>query len=283
MALIHPRMLKTVVALGALGEDGKFLPTGTGFFFAFRETIDAERGETTDWLFVVTNRHVVEGGESLSVRINREPETASPPTLLSLGEAASWIFHPRGADVAAHVVSLPWIQQSGVQDQIFLWPYNALFVSEMKKHGLSEGDGVFLLGFPLGLVGEERNYVIVKQGGIARIQDLLAGNANTFLVDALAFPGNSGGPVLNVPNTAAVDGTQSLNLSRLIGMVTSYVPYREAAISEQTKQPRVIFEENSGLAHVVPVDDIYATAQEAVKLMRHQIQMGSQSASDPAG
>ncbi|MEN6615143.1 MAG: hypothetical protein ABFD12_01160 [Syntrophorhabdus sp.] len=38
----------------------------------------------------------------------------------------------------------------------------------------------------------------------------------------------------------------------LVGIVSSFIPYREVAVSEQTRRPRIVFEENSGLANLVP-------------------------------
>jgi hypothetical protein len=48
--------------------------------------------------------------------------------------------------------------------------------------------------------------------------------------------------------------------------VQSYVPYQDLAVSLQTKRPRVVFEENSGLAAVHPVDLIEETIQIYLKL-----------------
>ena len=120
--------------------------------------------------------------------------------------------------------------------------------------GFSEGDGIYILGFPMNLVGEGRNYVIAREGSIARIRDALAGTMNEFLVDALVFPGNSGGPVILRPELTSIKGTASQKRSYLIGMVKSYIPYQDVAISRQTKRVRIIFEENSGLASVIPMD-----------------------------
>jgi hypothetical protein len=39
--------------------------------------------------------------------------------------------------------------------------------------GLSEGDGVDVLGFPMGLTGQGEDDVIVRQGAIARVRDTL--------------------------------------------------------------------------------------------------------------
>ena len=47
----------------------------------------------------------------------------------------------------------------------------------------------------------------------------------------------------------------------LIGMVSSFIPYRDVAISVQTKRPRIIFEENAGLCNVVPAEIILELLQ----------------------
>lgn len=101
-----------------------------------------------------------------------------------------------------------------------------------------------------------QDFVIVRSGAIARIRDCLAGQRETFLVDGFVFPGNSGGPVVLRTEMNAIEGTQPQHNAFLIGMVRSYVPYNEVAVSEQTHLPRVMFQENSGLAEVIPMDDI---------------------------
>jgi hypothetical protein len=47
-----------------------------------------------------------------------------------------------------------------------------------------------------------------------------------------------------------------INEYRVIGIVSSYIPYQDAAISPQTKRPRIVFEENSGLTSVVPTEEL---------------------------
>ena len=66
---------------------------------------------------------------------------------------------------------------------------------------LAEGDGAFIIAFPLGLVGKQQNYPIVRFGVVSRIQDWLRGDKTTFLIDVPAFPGNSGSPVIVKPET----------------------------------------------------------------------------------
>jgi hypothetical protein len=79
------------------------------------------------------------------------------------------------------------------------------------------------------------------------------------VVDALVFPGNSGGPVILKPELMSIEGTKSNNKSVIIGVIKSYIPYRDVAVSEQTGLPRIIFEDNSGLSIVEPIDHIIET------------------------
>lgn len=80
------------------------------------------------------------------------------------------------------------------------------------------------------------------------------------LADAFVFPGNSGGPVLYEPPIKITGNglitSPFINEEHLIGLVSEFISYPETAVSIHTKRPRVIFEENSGLAIIVPVDAI---------------------------
>ena len=60
-----------------------------------------------------------------------------------------------------------------------------------------EGDFIYALGFPMGLVSKDRQHVMVRSGIIARIRDLYENRSTDFTVDAFVFPGNSGGPLVN--------------------------------------------------------------------------------------
>ena len=108
----------------------------------------------------------------------------------------------------------------------------------------------------MGIVSPQSNHVISRSGSIARIRDLLANRQSSFLIDANIFPGNSGGPVVTRPEISSIQGTTSINRAALVGVVKSYIPYNDVAISQQTGNPRVMFEENSGLALVETVDSV---------------------------
>ena len=243
MALLNPGSLSGVVSLVA-GERS----VGTAFLYD-RSLTDRPNQQIT---FMVTNNHVVEAGAT-HVRFNRIDGGTGLVTAQEATRAGVDWFRHGTADVA--VLPLPPespLATTGGADHLHFADNLTPTTEEWQR--VTEGYGVFVLGFPMGLVGAQRTYPIVRHGVIARIQDWRRGDARSFLIDSTAFPGNSGGPVLLQPEAMGLEGTESIRRSLLLGIVSSYIPYADVAVSTQTGRPRVTFEENSGLAEVVPID-----------------------------
>ena len=259
MALLPVGYLKAVVSLGV--QEKSFKHIGTGFLY--HHPVSNFEGRTAYRTFLVTNRHVVADQSVSHVRFDRITDgTVDIQPIVSL-TSADWILHPSGEDIAVRSVSNPSPLMEGrdiVKPEIFLGDVGAP-TSEEWRH-IMEGNGVFVIGFPLGLTGMSRIHPIVRQGVISRIQDWFNGDESTFLVDSPAFPGNSGGPVILKPENVALRGSEPLTYALLIGMISKNISSREVAISTQTNRPRIVFEENTGLAEVVPIDRI----KEAIDL-----------------
>jgi hypothetical protein len=77
----------------------------------------------------------------------------------------------------------------------------------------------------------------------------------SFYIDGTVFPGNSGSPVFMRPSPYYLKGKE-YHLSpnplsfHLLGLISSYIPYQDRAVSLQTMKERIIFEENTGLSRV---------------------------------
>jgi hypothetical protein len=213
---------------------------------------------------LVTARHVVaghvgQGAADIFVRVNSKDPAKAEGFALTAHPApgeSGWFFAPASKDIAAIQVNLQLLQDRGLQVNFFPNDTAVATRSKLKELEVSAGDGVFVLGFPMNLTGAQRNYVVVRQGSIARISNLLDGTSDTFLLDSFVFPGNSGGPVVLRPEMVSITGTKSQANAYLVGAVIAYEPYSEIAVSIQTKQPRIVFQENSGLADVLPIDDV---------------------------
>ncbi len=267
MSLITEYFFDTVVALGIPSPDNSIRYTATGFLYGYPAGKN-EKGEPAYWVFLVTNRHVVEGSTDIIVRFNALPGAESPTYRISMNDSEQTthlVVHPDSElDVAVLVIDafVPKMEESGIKRSFVCEGAHTTTLDEMRNSEFGEGNEVFVLGFPLGMAGITQNYVILRQGTIARIRDWYRDDAKSFLIDSLIFPGNSGGPVFSKPVFASYGGKPHLGL-KLIGMVSGYLPYTEIASSPQTGRPKIVFEENSGLAEVVPIDAILKTVSIA--------------------
>ncbi len=270
MALLPPIFLDTVVALGVGDDPAQRQWIGTGFIFGMLSLPAADPKQYILWL--ITNKHVLEGLKVIYIKFNSAADPDSKDyrvVLISSNGRPRWIGHPSSTvDVAAIVINPTFLKEEQRKFAFFQSDSHIMTKEQMARTKITEGDRVFVLGFPMGLVTAERQYVICRGGYIARIRDYIESKANDFLVDATVFPGNSGGPVIICPSAIAIHGTSTIPKADLIGIVKAYVPYRDMAISQQTKRPRIMFEENSGLTSVDTVDSIIETIEHANKKLK---------------
>lgn len=255
MVQIPQGFLDAVVAIGDRSKPDKSDWIATGFLYG-RSIPEGPAGAIHP--FFVTNRHVVKGRKALRLRFNpsggapaREydsPVTDASGNLLWCGPTDTEV------DVAVTPIDLNRLQQEGIPAQVFSDSVHAATKTKMQAEGFSEGDFVYVLGFPFGDVGGDRSYVVARSGCLARVGDTLSGQRRDFLIDVPTFPGNSGGPVVSKPEALSIQGTPVRSRVFLIGITAASLNYAETAVSQQTGRPRVIFEENSGLSAVYPID-----------------------------
>ena len=178
--------------------------------------------------------------KNLAYRLNEKNGNSIlfPVSLAETVNGSSW-FLSKNADVACLFAAFK--SSSDIKS------IPAKFI--LDNSNIRDGAPVVVPGFPMGIRSEKYSNPIVRSGNIASCDSL-----NT-IIDAFVFPGNSGGPVIYVPYVKVDDKTLKssfLNSQMLIGIVSSYIPYVDVAVSMQTKRPRITFEENTGLCNVVP-------------------------------
>jgi S1-C subfamily serine protease len=279
--LIPPDFLDCVVVIGRneaspLQPSGQWVAEASGFLYG-EFMAKADETHNRYQVFLVTNRHVIEEhavmtNKPLSVKFNLKTQGSTGAYDISLKDEKgnpTWHFHPNpNIDIAIIQVDTEFLKAQGAVFRYFRSDIDVLSRAKGKELGLSEGDGVFVLGFPMGIVSPQQDYVIVRQGAIARVKDSLNDPAvNSFLIDSFIFPGNSGGPVILKPEFVSIEGAKpAIGRPYLLGVVRAYIPYTDVAISAQTKHPRVTFEENSGLTEVISADLISETIKDFRKI-----------------
>lgn len=263
MALIPKFYIDAVVSVGVRQVDNSIAWTGTGFFVNRR--IDDER----IYLYLVSNKHVFEGKASISIRMAEK----KGGELLDLDiDLNGYKTHPF-ADIAAVLITGKFIDEKNVSFSSFDIDEDAYSTKQLLDNGVDEGSLVYMLGFPMGLVNVNSKLPICRLGCIARISEEQVKEERNVMLDIQNFPGNSGSPIVNRPELAALNGSKSLKSCVLIGIVHSYIPYRENLVNMQTKQVVEVRSENSGIAWMHPVeyireviDMIYVKPAETEKL-----------------
>jgi hypothetical protein len=234
-SFLNPDVLKTVVSMEQLDSPTNSRPIGTGFIL-----------ETTNHHFIlVTAKHVIldEQGKvnpSLGWRLNEKTNVSDlVPDKQQSAFLGGW-FLSTNADLACRFIAY------GNESDFRAIPHD--FLLRQKK--VEPAAHIVIVGFPMGLRSEQYTTPILRSGIVARSA------TNELMLDAFVFPGNSGGPVVYVPTIRMGSNLHSplINDERVIGIVTDYIPFTDVGISPQTKRPRIVFEENSGLCHAVPAD-----------------------------
>ena len=250
MALIPQVYEDAVVALG-IEKNGKKVWIATGFIVARKNELE---GYNT---FLVTNKHVLNRFESLMVRFNISGKIEARDFKVNLIKdgAALYSTHPNpDVDVACVLINPNLLSEELGGLSAFDLNNMSLSWKEMIDNDVIEGTSVFSLGFPSGLVGVDTKSPLCRVGCIARNKEKIHGEG--YLIDIQNFPGSSGSPVINKIDINCLNGTKSFDRTMLIGILASYIPYKDTLISRQTGMDMQIVQENSGIAIAYTVDAI---------------------------
>lgn len=226
---------KAIVPIEVNKENEKgentLITVGTGFL------VHNDRGI----VFVVTCRHVVE--HTPQSYITFKIKEADAILALPIGsEKFHFLYHDNPAiDLA--ISAIPSI--SGATLDYYAIGLDMFMVTD----SIYEGENILFLGFPMAIGGEKATPVC-RSGIVALKKE----SEYSFLIEGNAFPGNSGSPVFL---KQSVFNFRSKSIGKatipyLIGIIKQAITYKETGISMQTGHARITFEENAGLARVIP-------------------------------
>lgn len=278
MSLIPPQYLNAVVSIEVetLNQNGEKViqPVATGFLLAKITPKTDESGHILYRIFLVTNRHVFEDAktkkclEEAYLRFNIGSENKAKYYKVNLTDKSGkiiWFRHKNeNVDIAILSINVKLLQADGADISFFREAKDIFLARDFNEIGISTGDGLFVLGFPMGIRGDTKNFVIVRQGIIARVDEEVLKN-HYFFIDASAYPGNSGGPVIHRPEMLSITGTKSNSNAGLIGVISQGVTYSDIAVSQQSGEAKVIFTEQTGLIKIVPIDSVMEAIDDFTK------------------
>ena len=213
---------------------------------AFLVTHPNTAGDDTLWM--VTNKHVVEGASAVRFFFLRG-ESGSP----KLGERAScempvrkllWHPHP---DPNVDVIVCPLgpimqlLQDRGVEVFIRTVGWDT-FLSDEHLQVVDAVQEVFFVGYPVGLYDSVNLLPIVRRGITATPLEIDYEGRREFLLDAAVFPGSSGSPVF-----ISIGEHFSQGLVFLAGLIAKRMLMRETGEIEFVDVPTAV----KPVAHVM--------------------------------
>lgn len=252
MALISNDFFNCVLALGRR-HDSDWFATG---FLCTKEVKGFKR------LMLVTNKHVFADEPELYIRFYNSKTgnyDSLKLTLVDKTTGTKQYSEHSSEDVAVVFLNGDVRLQLEFGFIGFDVEKGMMSSEEYFEEGGSVGSRVFMLGYPMGRVDMNKSDPICRGGYIARWKD------SSFLLDIQNFPGNSGSPIICCPEPIALSGTKPLKKSSLIGVVSSYIPYKKNLIDIQTKNVVEVRDENSGLANACSVEIIREVVDEELK------------------
>jgi hypothetical protein len=123
---------------------------------------------------------------NIKIRVNQLDETARATEFDLFADLTDkdvkWVNNPNGKDVVIIPINLQKRRDLKYDSMFFASDLNVAKIDKLKEIGTSAGDGVFVLGFPMDMAGKQKNYVIVRQGVIARISELLDRASDSLLL-----------------------------------------------------------------------------------------------------
>jgi hypothetical protein len=194
---IAEQLLFTTVRIEATTPTG--ISAGTAFIFSYQQ-------EEKQYLFLVTNKHVIKGAIDgrffFTLSDGKSPQIGQRFDIQMNQFEQQWFGHPDPEIDVAIMPLVPVLQEiEKLGKKVF---YRAithdLIPNDEQLNKLDAIEEVVFIGYPNGIFDSKNLMPVVRRGTTATHLQIDYEGKPLFLIDASVFPGSSGSPVL-IANT----------------------------------------------------------------------------------
>lgn len=242
-------------------ELGDSAGAATAFWVSHELSDEISPGKGRVATFLVTNRHVIDGGVS-TLRYARNDGNVS----IRIIDTNEWIFH-QSDDVDLAI----WEAPADLDAKHFPINFNMMVKpKDVSALDVRLGDDVFMIGRHLGYDGKLSNTPTTRFGHLVqfpldKILDERGRSHEAFLIQIPSLPGFSGSPVflgqdqiqINAENHAVVLGQQPRRI-RLLEVNLGHLPHRVPTVRADNLEENAYLNAlvSSGINVVVPAWDL---------------------------
>lgn len=245
-----------VMRLQVTNYTGK-IGCGTGFLYCNEHFTDT--GEPYRSFFIITNKHVVREGISLTFYMSLIQNPTEKCTMVVPNLQNKIIGHPEEEiDLCAINITDIFVECLNKQIKVdWQWLNQNIIMDYSSAQMIKAIEETFMVGYPNGLSDEVNGKPLIRKGITATNASIRFNGEKKFLIDLPCFPGSSGSPVFIIDDHYKdKDGTIHFGMSRtlLIGVVQG---------AFQSSDSRFLGQ-NLGLGVVINYEAIY----ELVELLK---------------
>lgn len=234
---IH-QLLYSTLRIEAQLSDNK-VSVGTGFIVMYE-------CEGQQYLFLVTNKHVIDGAKTArffftKADMNNNPLLGQRFDVNIVDFDKSWHFHPLGEDIAISPIGSWFEQIKSMGEKVYFRSIPlSLIPTKDQEETLTALEEIIFIGYPNTIYDSKNLLPIIRKGTTATPISVDYEGRPAFLIDASVFQGSSGSPVFiyNYGSYCTSEGTTVIG-SRIhfVGIVTQVISKKEHGTIEFEEIP----------------------------------------------